>query len=129
MRREDLALGILALAIGAMPWHEALANPTGPTPVTGVSTISGLGTSSVTVNTNNAKAIINWQSFSIGGAETTRFTQPSAASAVLNRVTSTQASSILGSLQSNGQVFLINLDTVTACRISASDRRTLPNAK
>jgi filamentous hemagglutinin family protein len=48
---------------------------------------------------------------------------------VLNRVTSSQASSILGSLQSNGQVFLINPDRVTACRISASDRRTLPNAK
>jgi filamentous hemagglutinin family protein len=108
MRREHLVLRIIALAIGAMPWHEPLANPTGPTPVRGVASISGLGTSSVTVNTNNAKAIINWQDFSIGGGETTRFTQPSAASAVLNRVTSSQASSILGSLQSNGQVFVIN---------------------
>jgi filamentous hemagglutinin family protein len=108
MRRGDFALRIIALAIGAMPWHEALANPTGPTPVRGVSSISGLGTPSVTVNTNNAKAIINWQGFSIGFDELTRFNQPSAVSAVLNRVTSTQASSILGSLQSNGQVFLIN---------------------
>jgi filamentous hemagglutinin family protein len=112
MRREDLGLVIIALAIGAMPWHEAVANPTGPTPVRGVSSISGLGTSSVTVNTNDAKAIINWQGFSIGASETTRFTQPSAASAVLNRVTSTQASSILGSLQSNGQVFLINANGI-----------------
>ena len=108
MNRGYLALRIIALAIGAMPWHEALANPTGPTPVRGVASISGLGTPSVTVNTNDAKAIINWQGFSIDGLETTRFTQPSAASAVLNRVTSTQPSSILGSLQSNGQVFLIN---------------------
>jgi filamentous hemagglutinin family protein len=108
MQREDLALRIIALVIGVMPWHEPLANPTGPTPVRGVSSISGLGTSSVTVNTNNAKAIIHWQDFSIGGGEITRFTQPSVASAVLNRVTSTQGSSILGSLQSNGRVFLIN---------------------
>jgi filamentous hemagglutinin family protein len=108
MRRRNFALPFIALAIGAMPWPEALANPTGPTPVRGVAGISGLGTSSVTVNTNNAKAIINWQGFSIGGGETTRFTQPSAASAVLNRVISTQASSILGALQSNGRVFLIN---------------------
>jgi filamentous hemagglutinin family protein len=108
MGRRNFALPFIALAIGAMPWPEALANPTGPTPVRGVASISGLGTPSVTVNTNNAKAIINWQDFSIGGLETTRFTQPSAASAVLNRVISTQASSILGALQSNGQVFLIN---------------------
>jgi hypothetical protein len=94
MRREHLALRIIALAIGAMPWLEALSNPTGPTPVRGVASISGLGTSAVRVDTNNAKAIINWQSFSIGALETTRFTQPSAASAVLNRVTSSQASSI-----------------------------------
>jgi filamentous hemagglutinin family protein len=108
MRRGDFALRIIALAIGAIPWHEAHANPTGPTPVRGVASISGLGTSSVTVNTNNAKAIINWQGFSIGVDELTRFNQPSATAAVLNRVTSTQASSILGLLQSNGQVFLIN---------------------
>jgi filamentous hemagglutinin family protein len=108
MRRADLALGIIALAIGAMPWHQALANPTGPTPVRGVSSISGLGTSSVTVNTNNAKAIINWQGFSIGVDELTRFNQPSATAAVLNRVTSTQASEIFGTLQSNGRLFLIN---------------------
>jgi filamentous hemagglutinin family protein len=108
MKRGHLALRIIALAIGAMPWHEALSNPTGPTPVRGVASISGLGTPSVTVNTNNAKAIINWQGFSIDAFETTRFAQPSAVSAVLNRVTSTQASSILGSLQSNGRVFLIN---------------------
>lgn len=108
MRRLNFALRFIALAICGMPWHAVLANPTGPTPVRGVASISGLGTSSVTVNTNNAKAIIHWQDFSIGGLETTRFTQPSAASAVLNRVTSTQPSSVLGSLQSNGQVFLIN---------------------
>ena len=108
MRRSNFPLRFIAIAIGAMLSHEAVANPTGPTPVRGVTSISGLGTSSVTVNTNNAKAIINWQGFSIGADELTRFSQPSATAAVLNRVTSTQASSILGSLQSNGQVFLVN---------------------
>jgi hypothetical protein len=54
MRREHLALRIIALAIGAMPWLEALSNPTGPTPVRGVASISGLGTSAVRVDTNNA---------------------------------------------------------------------------
>ena len=65
---------------------EALATPTGPAPVRGVASISGLGTSSVTVNTNNAKVIINWQGFSIDLDEVTRFNQPSATAAVLNRI-------------------------------------------
>src|SRR3990172_9212984 len=38
----------------------------------------------------------------------TRFIQQSAASAVLNRVVGQDPSSILGALQSNGRVFLIN---------------------
>ena len=59
------------------------------------------------VNTPNA--IINWGSFSIGANEITRFLQQSASSAVLNRVAAgLSPSSILGALQSNGRVFLIN---------------------
>ena len=58
--------------------------------------------------TNSANAIINWGSFSISVGELTRFIQPSALSAVLNRVTGQDPSAILGALQSNGRVFLIN---------------------
>ena len=58
--------------------------------------------------TNSPNAIINWQSFSIGANEITRFVQGSASSAVLNRVAGPDPSSILGALQSNGRVFLIN---------------------
>src|SRR5262249_3567818 len=53
-------------------------------------------------------SIINWQSFSIGVNEITRFVQQSASSAVLNRVATGNPSAILGALQSNGRVFLIN---------------------
>lgn len=52
--------------------------------------------------------IINWQGFSIGASETTRFIQQSAASSVLNRVIGPDPSVILGTLTSNGRVFLIN---------------------
>jgi filamentous hemagglutinin family protein len=58
--------------------------------------------------TNTPNAIINWANFSINTNETVRFMQQSAASAVLNRVTGRDPSSILGALQSNGKVFLIN---------------------
>ncbi len=53
-------------------------------------------------------AIINWQTFSIGAGETTTFLQPSAASAVLNRVLGGETSIIDGTLTANGQVYLVN---------------------
>jgi filamentous hemagglutinin family protein len=58
--------------------------------------------------TNTPGAIIHWQDFSIAAGDTTHFQQESAASSVLNRVTGANASSIFGTLSSNGQVFLIN---------------------
>ncbi len=54
------------------------------------------------------KAIIHWDSFSIGANEQVRFQQADARSAILNRVVGGEASSLLGLLTSNGRVFLIN---------------------
>jgi len=85
----------------------AAANPTGGTVTSGSATISSAG-STTTVTTGTNGTVINWTSFSIGAGETTRINQPSAASATLNRVTGPTSSSINGSLQSNGQVFLVN---------------------
>ena len=82
------------------------ANPTGPTVVSGSAAV--LQNGNLLQITNSPNAIINWQGFSIGVNEITRFIQQSQASAVLNRVTTQNPSSILGALQSNGRVFLIN---------------------
>ena len=54
------------------------------------------------------KAIINYDSFNIGKEEKVRFVQPGSDSCVLNRVMGKDPSSILGSLESNGKVFLVN---------------------
>jgi filamentous hemagglutinin family protein len=84
------------------------ANPSGPTVAHGSVGFSGLGTSALTItNQAGGNAIINWNGFSIGINELTKF-QQFANLAVLNRVTGGQISSILGSLQSDGRVFLIN---------------------
>jgi len=94
--------GIALLAVAGI----AQANPTAPVVVSGTATFA---TSGNLLNvTNSTNAIINWNSFSIGVGELTRFIQPSAASAVLNRVTGQDPSAILGALQSNGRVFLLN---------------------
>jgi len=50
----------------------------------------------------------SWNTFNIGSAATVNFAQPSASSVALNRVTSSDASQIMGRLNANGQVYLIN---------------------
>ncbi|OGS99402.1 MAG: hypothetical protein A2Y51_02005, partial [Gallionellales bacterium RIFCSPLOWO2_02_60_31] len=82
------------------------ANPIGASVASGVVSMAQQGN---TLNiTNSPGAIINWQGFSVGANEATRFIQQSASSSVLNRVVGQDPSSILGALQSNGRVFLIN---------------------
>ena len=84
----------------------AYANPTGPAVVSGAAAFSTVGSTLTVINTPNA--IINWQGFSIGASEATRFVQQSAASSVLNRIVGQDPSAILGTLWSNGRVFLVN---------------------
>jgi filamentous hemagglutinin family protein len=58
--------------------------------------------------TNTPGTIIQWPGFSIAAGDVTRFVQQNAASAVLNRITGQDPSLILGALQSNGRVVLVN---------------------
>jgi filamentous hemagglutinin family protein len=51
---------------------------------------------------------INYDSFNIATGETVNFIQPNEISIALNRVTGNNATEIFGSLNANGQVFLIN---------------------
>src|SRR5512141_629755 len=81
-------------------------NPTGPQVVNGNASISQNGNLLTVKNSNGA--IINWNSFSIGAGETTRFNQTSANSSVLNRVIANDPSVLLGTLSSNGKVWLVN---------------------
>jgi filamentous hemagglutinin family protein len=103
---------LLALAVASCFSAElAHANPVGPTVTHGKATFATRG-NALTV-TNTPGAIINWQSFGIASQEITRFLQQSGASAVLNRVTGATPSAILGQLQSNGRVYLINPNGIT----------------
>ena len=64
-------LSLLALVCCAS--FQALANPLGAQVVSGSATLTQSG-STLTV-TNSPNSILNWQSFSIGASETTRFIQ------------------------------------------------------
>ncbi|MBL8480954.1 MAG: filamentous hemagglutinin N-terminal domain-containing protein, partial [Rhodocyclaceae bacterium] len=97
---------MLACALACAFPLSSHANPSGPQVLSGSASFSTQG-NTLTVR-NSAGAILNWQQFSIGAGEITRFVQPSAASSVLNRVVGQNPSQILGQLSSNGRVFLIN---------------------
>lgn len=86
----------------------AHANPQGGTVAQGSAVISQPDAKTVQVNQSSDRAVIDWKSFSIAAGETTRFIQPSSSSMTLNRVTGDQVSQILGNLQANGRVVLVN---------------------
>lgn len=83
-------------------------NPVGENVISGDASFDRGSSGILSVTQNSQTAIIHWQDFSIGAGELTRFIQPNADAAVLNRVVSGLPSSIMGSLEANGRVFLIN---------------------
>lgn len=92
---------MLALATAAQ------AGPAGGVVTAGEGTISRNGVNT-TITQSTQGMVINWQSFSIAGGETVQFVQPGSSSVALNRVLGADPSVILGTLSSNGKVFLLN---------------------
>jgi len=84
----------------------SVAAPLNPVVVHGQASFAQQG-GQLTIS-NSPNAIINWSSFSIAQGEMVRFLQQSGNSSVLNRITGQDPSVILGTLQSNGHVYLIN---------------------
>jgi filamentous hemagglutinin family protein len=62
----------------------------------------------MTVNQSSQNLAVNWQSFNIGANERVNFVQPNASSIALNRVLGSDPSQILGQLNANGQVWILN---------------------
>lgn len=108
LRRGLLAATALTLP-ALLAGGAALANPQGGTVVGGQAAISVPDPNTLRIDQGSQNAIINWQRFDIGQGEAVEIHQPSASSALLNRVTgSSEASRLLGRLTANGQVMLVN---------------------
>lgn len=101
---SNTALGFALLGLSGV----AFANPEGPDVQHGTVNINGLGTSLVNVLQQSPNAIINWNQFSVGANEMVRFLQPGQSAVILNRVVGQNPSEILGQIQANGAVWLIN---------------------
>ena len=107
--RNLLLCGTALLTLtAAQARAQAVPSASGGTVVAGSGTITGQGTSSLTVNQTSQKMIIDWRSFGVAKDGAAQFIQPSASAIALNRVTGSEASSILGRLEANGQLFFVN---------------------
>ena len=126
--RRNPAAGLPLLAAPVLGLTAALlagpvaANPEGGVVVGGQVAISTPDSRTLRIDQGSQNAIVNWKRFDIAPGEAVEIHQPSAASAILNRVTgSTEASRLLGRLTANGQVMLVNPNGVMIGRDAVID--------
>jgi filamentous hemagglutinin family protein len=105
-RGKSSSKGLLAAALMLSLPH-VFAFPIGGQVVSGIGTIAQSG-NLTTINQGSQNLSVNWKSFNVGSNETVNFLQPSASAIAVNRIYDTNGSQILGHLNANGQVWLIN---------------------
>jgi filamentous hemagglutinin family protein len=86
--------------------------PTGGHVAVGSATIVNASPTQTVINQSSKKALINWNSFSVSSGSSVQFNQPNSKSLTVNRVTGADASVINGTLQANGNVWLLNANGV-----------------
>ncbi len=93
-----------------VPGVDVLSSPTGAAiPWVGAGSADQvINGNTMQINQHSDKAILNWQSFNVGPANTVQFVQPNATSVALNRIYDNNPSNILGQIVANGQVYLYN---------------------
>lgn len=100
----------LTLGGGALSSFAASAAslPTGGNVVLGSGQILTPDQQQMIINQSTQKLAIDWQSFNIGADNKVTFVQPGKDAVALNRVVGSDGSKIMGQLNANGQVFLVN---------------------
>src|SRR4030095_7126548 len=111
---EVFLIGLMIAGLACQPLP-VLANPVGANVVAGNATITG-GPGNLVIHQSSHRAIINWNDFSIGVGEITKFVQPSSSAAILNRVIGVNPTKIYGTLEGNGHVYVINENGVVVGR-------------
>ena len=114
IRPRPIAAAAVALAAAAMIGSAtpAWGAPTAGQVTAGTGSISAVPNASGGVNTtirqDGNRLAIDWGSFDIGTHDAVTFVQPNSGAIALNRVTGQSATQILGALNANGQVFVLN---------------------
>ena len=103
--------GLALTCLGGLGIPSVQADPQGGKVTAGQAEIlQALG--KTTIKQGSDRAVIEWESFSIGAGEITQFIQPGSNSAALNRVMGASPSLLNGILRANGNVLLINQNGV-----------------
>lgn len=98
----------MAISLLSLTWFHALqAKPSGAEIRHGKVSIHHQE-ENLHVKQHSKYAILHWKDFSINEGELTEFHLENSAGATLNRVTGSQMSRLMGTLRSNGKVYLIN---------------------
>ena len=100
---------ISTMFISASTWAN-IANtalPTGANITQGSANITQNG-NTLNIHQNTQRLSTNWDTFNIGQDATVNFNQQNQSSIAINRVLDSNASQIMGRLNANGQVFLLN---------------------
>jgi filamentous hemagglutinin family protein len=85
----------------------ATSHPLGGKVTSGSATITQVG-NTTDIRQSSTDVAIDWLSFNVGPQATVDFLQPTTSSVAVNRISRTNGSEILGHLDANGQVYLIN---------------------
>ncbi|MCB1520299.1 MAG: filamentous hemagglutinin N-terminal domain-containing protein [Hyphomicrobiaceae bacterium] len=105
------AAALLAAVVTSGLRGDALAQqalPNGANVAAGSVSIGSSGSNGLVINQASQRAIVDWNSFSIGAGNSVSFVQPGSSAAILNRVTGTTGSEIAGQITGTGQVYLVN---------------------
>ncbi|HEX5382209.1 MAG TPA: GLUG motif-containing protein, partial [Acinetobacter sp.] len=108
--KQISGLILFGLAVLPLSVHAAITNielPTGAQINSGSAQISQNG-NNLNIQQNSQNLSTNWNTFNIGQDSTVNFLQPNQSAVALNYVKDSNASQIMGRLNANGQVFLLN---------------------
>jgi len=100
--KRKLVAAALSLSVGIVQ-----AGPTGGQVTAGNGAITQSG-ATTTIRQSSQNLSLNWQTFNIAPQETVDFVQPNSTAVAVNRILDPNGSVIMGHLNANGQVYLIN---------------------
>jgi filamentous hemagglutinin family protein len=117
-QREGTGHTLLAITL-LLCARTAQAAPVGGQIASGSGAISQAGAETTATQSGPALSL-NWKSFNIGPQETVTFVQPSTAAVAVNHISDLNGTQILGHLNANGQVYLINPNGILFARTLTS---------
>jgi filamentous hemagglutinin family protein len=125
VKATSMTLGLFVFALGSPGQAWAANLPSGATVVHGTVDLQQQGNDALRILQGSQSAIVNWQSFDIGAGALVDIVQPNIDSALLSRIVGGNPSEILGSLNANGHLFLVNPNGIVFGKDSTVDVHAL----